>query len=74
MKRFAFAAALACVFSVSALAGDVPSGGFAPPEPEVTQNVTVGEPNRSVSDDFAEEALARASLGFLETVLAVFSA
>lgn len=33
MKRFLGAMALACVFSVSALAGDVPTGGFTSPQP-----------------------------------------
>lgn len=33
MKRFLGAIALACVFSVSALAGDVPTGGFTSPSP-----------------------------------------
>ena len=33
MKRFLAAMALVCAFSVSALAGDVPTGGFAPPPP-----------------------------------------
>jgi len=33
MKRFLGAIALACVFSVSALAGDVPTGGFTSPLP-----------------------------------------
>lgn len=33
MKRFIGAVALACVFSVPALAGDVPTGGFTSPSP-----------------------------------------
>jgi hypothetical protein len=33
MKRFLGAIALACVFSGSALAGDVPTGGFTSPQP-----------------------------------------
>jgi hypothetical protein len=33
MKRFLGAMALACVFSVSALAGDLPTGGFTSPAP-----------------------------------------
>lgn len=33
MKRFLGAIALACVFSVSALAGDVPTSGITSPQP-----------------------------------------
>lgn len=33
MKRFLGAVALACVFSVSALAGELPTGGFTSPQP-----------------------------------------
>ncbi|MEK6278718.1 MAG: hypothetical protein AABN95_00025 [Acidobacteriota bacterium] len=33
MKRFLGAIALACVFSVSALAGDVPTAGITSPQP-----------------------------------------
>jgi hypothetical protein len=33
MKRFLGAMALACVFSVSALAGDLPTGGFTATQP-----------------------------------------
>lgn len=33
MKRFIGAVALACVFSVPVLAGDVPTGGFTSPSP-----------------------------------------
>ena len=32
MKRFLAAIVLVCAFSVSALAGDVPTGGIAPPQ------------------------------------------
>ena len=33
MKRFLGAIALACVFSVSVLAGELPTGGFTSPAP-----------------------------------------
>ena len=33
MKRFVGAMALACVFSVSALAGELPTGGIPSPQP-----------------------------------------
>jgi len=40
MKRFLGAIALACVFSVSALAGELPTGGIAPPPPPPGVGVT----------------------------------
>jgi hypothetical protein len=40
VKRFLTALVLACVFSASVLAGDVPSDGFAPPPPGGTQTTT----------------------------------
>lgn len=33
MKHFTMMVALICVLSVSTLAGDIPSGGIAPPPP-----------------------------------------
>ena len=33
MRRFYIAVALTCLMSVSALAGDMPTGGYAPPSP-----------------------------------------
>ena len=40
MKRFVMALALACILYGSALAGDVPSVGYAPPAPNETTPVT----------------------------------
>jgi hypothetical protein len=42
MKRFFAAIALACVLSVSAFAGEIPSGGFAapPPPPDTTETTS----------------------------------
>lgn len=45
MKRFLGAIALACAFSVSALAGDVPTSGLTSPEPTgPTQTTSVTSP------------------------------
>ncbi|HEY7784759.1 MAG TPA: hypothetical protein VIB00_08530 [Pyrinomonadaceae bacterium] len=38
MKRLLMALALTCVFSVSALAGDVPTSDYVPPPPPPGQN------------------------------------
>jgi hypothetical protein len=64
MKRFLAAMALACVLSVSALAGDVPTSGFAPsPPPPQTANATsFGETSASAGEippgDLAQPTIA----------------
>ena len=51
MKRFLGAVALACVFSVSALAGELPTGGFTAPAPGElpTGGVTSPAPSETTS-------------------------
>jgi len=44
MKRFLGAIALACVFSVSALAGELPTGGSPSPAPTETTQTTASSP------------------------------
>lgn len=45
MKRILMTVALTCVLSVTALAGDIPTGGFAPPPPdEPTETTTATLP------------------------------
>ena len=77
MKRFLGAMALACVFSVSALAGDVPTGGFTSPQPGdvPTGGVTSPAPSGTTSPGdvptggFAEQ-VSDAVLSALLSVLA----
>ena len=58
MKRFLAAIALACVLSVSALAGDMPTSGFAPPPPdEPTETASTTLPSDIPSDASAETSL-----------------
>jgi hypothetical protein len=45
MKRFMAALALVCVFAVSSLAGDIPSGGVPAPAPPCVDCVTMSEPS-----------------------------
>lgn len=77
MKRFLGAIALACVFSVSALAGDVPTAGIASPQPGdvPTAGVTPPAPSGTTSpgdvptSGFAEQ-VSDAVLSALLSVLA----
>lgn len=43
MKRFAMAITLSCVLSGSALAGEIPMVGPAPPPPSGATQTTIGE-------------------------------
>jgi len=66
MKRFLAATALACVLSVSALAGDIPTLGS--PQPPPAQTTTSTSPG-DVPSVGAVEQLASAALSALLTVL-----
>ena len=57
MKRFLGAMALACVFSVSALAGDLPTGGLSSPAP--TGTTSPGDlPTGGFADQVSDAALS----------------
>jgi hypothetical protein len=63
MKRFLSAIALACVFSISALAGDVPISGVPSPPPsgtiQTTSDALPGDvPSGSYSEQMSDAALS----------------
>jgi hypothetical protein len=66
MKRFAMAIALACVFVTNILAGDIPSGDFAPPPPPPTQAAPSNVDGDMGAGGFTEQITD-------EFVLAIFS-
>jgi hypothetical protein len=75
MKRFAMAIALGCVLSVSAFAGDSPSGGYAPPSPdESTQTTTtlvaLGD---SPTGGYTDQTSTDTMLSIVQTVLSLLS-
>lgn len=73
MKRFLMTIALSCVLSASALAGDIPSGGIAPPPPPsngVTTSAT--SPGEIPSGGFAQE-VSDTALSALLTVLSLLA-
>jgi hypothetical protein len=73
MKRFLTAIALACVLSVSALAGDVPSDGFASPPPHgMAQTTSVALPGDIPSGDSAQPAPG-AVLSFIQAVIGLLA-
>ena len=58
MRRFLAAMALACILSVSALAGDVTTSGFAsPPPPTTTETSTAPSPGEIPSGDSAQQTI-----------------
>jgi hypothetical protein len=58
MKRFLAAIALACILSVSALAGEIPTSGFASPPPPPTAEPASATLSGGVpSDDFAQPSI-----------------
>ena len=79
MKRFVIALALACVLSGSALAGDMPTGGIAPPPSGATQTTTSTSPGDipTVPGDIptsgTAEQISDAALSVLLTVFGLLS-
>jgi hypothetical protein len=74
MKRSLMTIGLACVLSSSALAGEIPSGGIAPPPPPsngVTTSAT--SPGEIPSGGFAQE-VSDTALSALLSVLGLVAA
>ena len=69
MKRFLKAITLACVLSVSALAGDIPISGTPAPPPTGTMETTSPTSPGDVPTGGAAEEISDASLSALLTVL-----
>jgi|GEM_PF-1663725 len=66
MKRFLMTMVLACALSSSAVAGDIPSGGFAPPTPdEITEPTNTLLPGDIPSGGFADQIPDAALSGLL---------
>ena len=70
MKRLMVVMALTCVLSASVFAGDVPSGGFAPPVPtDGCENTTIVSKGDIPTTGFAhmtiQEELLNGILGFV---------
>jgi hypothetical protein len=74
MRRFVLAIALACTLSGSALAGDMPTGGIAPPSTNgSTQTTTPTSPGDIPSGGSAGQ-VSDAALSALLTVLSFITA
>ena len=74
MKRLTLAMALACVLSSAALAGEVPSGGYAPPDPdETTQTTPFAAPGDVPSGGYTEQTSTDPTLTVVMTILGFLS-
>lgn len=74
MKRLLIAMAIACVLFGSALAGEIPCGGYAPPAPdEPTQTLTTPAPGDSPSGGYTQEGSTNITLSVVETLLSLLS-
>ncbi len=66
MKRFFVASAFACVFSISTLAGEIPSDGAPKPQSQQTTNPTLlGD----IPSDGKAQSLSSAAISALLTAL-----
>jgi opacity protein-like surface antigen len=68
VKRLLISAALACVLSSPALAGDIPSGGIPSPAPSATTQTSPGE-----VPSVGSEELSDVTLSALLTVLSLLA-
>lgn len=69
MRRFVLAIALACTLSGSALAGDMPTGGIAPPPAKGPMQTIFGTSPGGVPTGGSAEEISDAALSALLTVL-----
>jgi hypothetical protein len=69
MKRFLMTAVLACTLSVSAFAGEMPTGGIPAPGPEGTTQTTSSTSPGEVPTGGLAEQISVAALSALLTVL-----
>lgn len=72
MKRFVITIVLTCALSSSALAGDIPSLGFAAPAPNGSTPATTTSPGEIPTDGVKVE-LSSAALSALLTVVRLLS-
>jgi hypothetical protein len=73
MKRLVMAAALASVLFSSSFAGEVPSGGYAPPAPvEPTQTTSETAPGEMPTGGYMEES-TDPGLTVIMTILSLLS-
>ncbi len=74
MKRFLMTMVLACALSSSALAGDIPSVGFAPPPPDETTQTTNTTLPGDIPSVGATEQISEAAVSGLLAMLGMLVA
>jgi hypothetical protein len=74
MKRFAMAIALAFVLSGVVLAGDMPTGDYAPPAPDdPSQTTTPTAPGEVPSGGYTQEGSTEITLTVVQAILSLLS-
>ena len=74
MKRFVTIAALACALFGSAFAGDMPTGGYAPPPPDTTHITSVpAAPAEVPSGGYTQDAATDITLTAVQAIIGLLS-
>lgn len=74
MKRFVLTITLTCLVSISALAGEMPTVGFAPPPPPgTTQTSTVTSPGEIPTGGFVQQLSDEATMDALLAILGLLA-
>lgn len=73
MKHFVLATTLACLLASSALAGDVPCGGYAPPEPDEQPESTLSAPGDVPSGGYTHVGSTEITVTVLQAILSLLS-
>ena len=73
MKRFTLALALTSLLSCTALAGDIPCGGYAPPAPDEPTELTSSAPGDVPSGGYTLEGSTDIGLAILQAGLSLLS-
>src|SRR6267378_1602330 len=73
MKRIVVTVALACVLSSSALAGEVPSVGYAPPPPDPTHMTSVASLGDVPTGGYTQDAATDITLIVVQCIISVLS-
>jgi hypothetical protein len=74
MKRLLATMVLVYSISISALAGEIPIGGYAPPSPDETQSLTGSVTGNELPQGSSETNSTNITLTVLQTVLSLISA
>ena len=73
MKRFVIAIALAYALSGSALAGDSPTGGYAPPPPDPTHITSAPAPGEMPTGGYTQDTATDITVAAVQAIISLMS-